>query len=81
MAQPVEYAVGYSPLSHNIYAGRISATRDVFTSKTTVTNMALGAAAEWIIDNGSYDLTNKRTGVTYRLTCEVVETEGDDDGV
>lgn len=75
-----EFAVSYSPLSHNIYAGRIE-TKGVYADKTTVTNQAVGAVAEFLADTEEKfaEMTHKRTGERYRVTVEVLPKEADDD--
>lgn len=75
-----EFAVSYSPLSHNIYAGRLDKDGAVFRDKTRVTNQAVGAVAEFLADNdGSAEMTHKDTGARYRVSVEILEKEADND--
>lgn len=78
-----EYGVAYSPLSRNIYAGRISSDGAAFLSgKCEVTNQAVHAVAQHILDTygeGPEDGMCLRTpdGSQFVVTVEVPSGDGE----
>lgn len=68
-----EFTVQYSPLSGNIYAGRVNKAGTAFTSKNDVTIHALLSVAEKVYeeDGGVAELKpNTGVGPSYRITVE-----------
>lgn len=66
------YAVNYSPLSGNIYAGRVNKAESAFTSKDDCTIEALVAAALHVIEQhgGELELTSRTVGPKLVIRAE-----------